>query len=97
MSDSNTYRFSTRDGIKYLTRNGENLKDDWWRPNWGWYGYDTTYTAYKILETEYGINTADQYFAQFAREYLAEMTCDEFVWTSGTIAFMIGQMEEKHA
>jgi hypothetical protein len=66
-------------------------------PNWGWYGVDTSWTAFRLLFVEYGVKTANKYFARFAREYLAEMDCDEFTWTSGAIAVMIKQLEDTDA
>ena len=91
--DSNTYRFSTRDGVKYLTCNGFEIKHTV-PVDWGWHGNNTWWTAWKVLQTECGVKTANQYSTRLAREYLAEITADEFVWTSGVIAFMINQMEK---
>ena len=96
MLDSNTYKFSARDGTKYLTCNGVEVKEERLEPDWGWYGYNVSRTAYEILKIEYGVKTANQYFSRFAREYLAEITSDEFVWTSGNIEVMLGEMEKKH-
>ena len=97
MPDSNTYKFSTRDNVKWITKNGESLL---LLPNatfdWGWYGRDVKWTAFIILCEEYGPKTACQYFDRFARDYLSEMGCDSFLWTSGNIAVMLGEME-KHA
>ena len=96
--NSNTYRFSTRDDERYITKNGELLEN----PSgglfdWGWYGFETEATAYFILHAEYGYHTASQYFHRFAREYLAEMDCNDFTWTSGAIAVMIKQLEDTDA
>jgi hypothetical protein len=92
MPDSNTYKFSVRDGTKYLTCNGVEVEEGL-EPDWGWYGYNVTRTAYEILKIEYGVKTANQYFSRFAREYLAEIVSDEFVLTSGAINFIIDGME----
>ena len=91
--NSNIYRFSTRDGVKYITQNGETIPSLLGQHGWGWYGRITRHTAMCILAYEYGYETAHMYANRFAREYLAEMTCDEFVWTSGAIAYMIDRLE----
>jgi hypothetical protein len=89
----NVYRFSTRDGVKYLTCNGEDISNNYIM-GWGWYGKHTSWAAFLLLLKEYGFTTASRYFDRFAREYLANMTCDEFTWTSGVIACMIHEMEK---
>jgi hypothetical protein len=91
---SNTYRFSTRDGVKHITKNGEEIISLLGEHGWGWYGRITRHTAMCILATEYGWATAVSYTIRFAREYLAEMTADNFTWTSGAIACMIHEMEK---
>jgi hypothetical protein len=89
----NVYRFSTRDGKKHVTKNGEEIVSLLGEHGWGWYGNVTRHTAWCVLVMEYGMATADSFTLRFAREYLAEMTCNEFTWTSGVIACMIHEME----
>ena len=93
MAESNTYKGSIRDGVKYLTLNGVRglpLSET----DWGWYGAATYRTAHYILSSEYGPKTAKKYFARFAREHLAVYPEEGFTLTSGMIAFIINQMEK---
>jgi hypothetical protein len=93
--ESNVYRFSTRDGARTVTSKGYTIAsgED---ASWGWYGKSAMTTAWLILFNEYGLKTARKYCARFSRNYLAEMTCDSFTWTSGAIAFMIRELERPH-
>jgi hypothetical protein len=60
--------------------------------NWGWYGLGTTATAYVVLMEEYGPKTAEKYCQRFGREFLANITTDNFVLTSGAIDFIIKKL-----
>ena len=90
---SNTYKGSIRDNIKYVTCNGVEI--DCIYPEWGWYGSRTFRTAFKILEHEYGPNTAVQYASRFARDYLANMAEDGFSITSGQIDLFVKIADKK--
>jgi hypothetical protein len=92
---SNTYRFSTRDGVRHITNASggpiHNICENCY--NWGWYGNDTRIAAYDILYLEYGPKTAYKLYESFARNYLANIEADEFVLTSGAIDFIINKLE----
>lgn len=84
---SNTYKGTTRDGKRYLTKNGEIITN--YFIDWGWFGSGAYQTAKEILLAEYGINTADQFASKLARTFLATCPEEDFTLTSGQIAFLI--------
>jgi len=88
----NTYKGSIRDGVKYLTCNGK-LLDTYLEAGWGWYGLRTQYTAAKILQNEYGPKVSNNYFCEFARQWLA--TCPEEGFTIGSeyLAYVVKEIE----
>lgn len=91
-----TYKGSVRDGIKYLTLDGQTPNS---RPffgwDWGWYGGATLATALWILRKEYGMNTADKYGEKLARQYLATCPEEGFVLTSEQLAYYIKTYEDE--
>lgn len=89
----NIYKFSTRDGEKFLTKNGIELKVPE-GTDWGWYGSKAIKTAFVLLENEFGTNVAKRYTAAFVRNYLAEVVRDNFGWTSQVLGNMIEDLKK---
>jgi hypothetical protein len=93
----NTYKLSTRDGVKYITKDGIEIASSASTTppiDWGFEGKGTVTTARVILTHEYGENTAERYKHRFVQHALTNLPEQGRTFTSSNILMILSQIDK---